>query len=131
MRQEIQPAQFPRPETYATGYKIGDNVWLAGQTPVGDDGKVVGVGDPRAQARRIFERIGLCLKEAGATPQDVIFFRTYLTDLRNAPVVREERAAFFGGHRPSSTLLQVVALAQPEFLMEFEVVAVVGSGGAR
>src|SRR5205085_7783952 len=91
MRQEIQPAQFPTPETYATGYRIGDTVWLAGQTPVGDDGKIVGVGDPRAQAHRIFERIGLCLKEAGATPQDVIFFRTYLTDMRNAPVVREER----------------------------------------
>jgi enamine deaminase RidA (YjgF/YER057c/UK114 family) len=91
----------------------------------------VGIGDPAAQAKRIFERIGICLKDAGATPQDVIFLRTYLTDMRHAPVVREARQAFFQGHRPSSTLLQVVALAQPEFLMEFEVMAMVGSGGWR
>jgi len=129
MRQEIQPPSLPRPEHYATGYRVGDQIWLAGQTPIGDDGKIVGIGDPAAQAKRIFERIGICLKDAGATPQDVIFLRTYLTDMRHAPVVRDARAAFFQGHRPSSTLLQVVALAQPEFLMEFEVMAVVGSGG--
>jgi enamine deaminase RidA (YjgF/YER057c/UK114 family) len=131
MRQEIQPAQLPRPANYALGYKVGDTVWLAGQTPVGDDGNFVGVGDIKAQVERCLERIGICLKEVGATPQDVVFIRTYITDMRFAPVVSEARRNFFQGHRPSSTLLGVVALSQPEFLVELEAVAVIGSGGSR
>src|SRR5439155_6067468 len=102
----------------------------AGQTPVGEDGKIVGLGDPRAQAECIFRRIGLILKEAGATPQDVTFIRTYLTDMRYQPIVREFRAAFFQGHRPASTSVQVVALAQPEWLLEVDAVAVIGQSGA-
>jgi len=128
----IQPAQLPRPEPYSLGYKVGNLLWVAGQTAVGDDGKIVGLGDPKAQAACIYRRIGIILREAGATPQDVTMLHTYLTDMRYQPIVREERAAFLGGHRPASTSVQVVALAQPEFLMEVEVFAVIGSssGGA-
>jgi enamine deaminase RidA (YjgF/YER057c/UK114 family) len=99
---------------------------VAGQTSVDDAGGPTGVGDPRGQAVRIYERIGRILKEAGATPQDVVFIRTYSTDMRYQPMIREERAKFFGGHRPASTSVQVVALARPEFLLEIEVVAVLG-----
>lgn len=126
MGEVIQPAQLPRPEPYSLGYKVGNTVWVAGQTAVGEDGRIVGLGDPRAQAACIFQRIGLILGEAGATPKDITFVRTYLTDMRYQPIVREERAKFLQGHRPASTSVQVVALAQPEFLMEIEVVAVVG-----
>jgi len=126
MGETIQPRELPKPEPYALGYKAGNTVWVAGQTAVGDDGKIVGLGDHKAQAACIFRRIGLVLRDAGATPQDVTFIRTYLTDMRYQPLVREERAKFFQGHRPASTSVQVVALAQPEYLMEIEVVAVIG-----
>jgi enamine deaminase RidA (YjgF/YER057c/UK114 family) len=122
----IQPAQLPRPEPYSLGYKVGSYLWVAGQTAVGDDGKIVGLGDPKAQAACIYRRIGMILKEAGATPQDVTMIRTYTTDMRYQPLIREERAAFFGGHKPASTSVQVVALAQPEYLLEVEVFAVIG-----
>lgn len=128
MGEIIQPAQLPKPEPYSLGYKVGDQLWVAGQTPVGDDGKIVGLGDPRAQAECIYRRIGIILKEAGATPQDVTMIHTYVTDMRYQPMVREVRATFFGGHKPASTSVQVVALAQPEFLLEVEVFAVIGSG---
>lgn len=126
MGETIQPRELSKPEPYALGYKTGNTVWVAGQTAVGDDGQIVGLGDPKAQAACIFRRIGLILRDAGASPQDVTFIRTYLTDMRYQPLVREERAKFFQGHRPASTSVQVVALAQPEYLMEIEVVAVIG-----
>jgi enamine deaminase RidA (YjgF/YER057c/UK114 family) len=124
----IQPANLPAPEPYSLGYKVGNQLWVAGQTAVGEDGKIVGLGDPRAQAECIYRRIGMILKEAGATPRDVTMIHTYVTDMRYQPMVREVRAAFFGGHKPASTSVQVVALAQPEFLLEVEVFAVIGSG---
>jgi enamine deaminase RidA (YjgF/YER057c/UK114 family) len=128
MREVIQPAQLPVPAAYSLGYKVGDQLWVAGQTPIGDDGKIVGLGDPHAQAECIYRRIGIVLKEAGATPRDVTMIHTYVTDMRYQPMVRDVRAAFFGGHKPASTSVQVVALAQPEFLLEVEVFAVIGSG---
>ena len=126
MGEVIQPAQLPKPEPYSLGYKVGNLLWVAGQTAVGDDGKIVGLGDPRAQAACIFRRIGIILKEAGATPRDITMVHTYVTDMRYQPIVREERAAFLQGHKPASTSVQVVALAQPEFLIEIEVMAVIG-----
>ena len=128
MRQEIQPKQLSRPAPYALGMKVDNYLWLAGQTAVGDDDEPVGLGDPKAQAEAIFRRIGILLQEAGATPQDVVFIRTFTTDMRYQPMIREVRAKFFAGHRPASTSVQVVALARPEFLMEIEIEAVVGSG---
>jgi enamine deaminase RidA (YjgF/YER057c/UK114 family) len=128
MGQEIHPQEFARPEFYSLGWKSGNTIWVAGQTSVDDAGQPTALGDPRGQAARIFERIGRVLKEAGASPQDVVFIRSYLTDMRHQAVVREERKKFFQGHRPASTSVQVVALAQPEFLLEIEVVAVIGDG---
>jgi enamine deaminase RidA (YjgF/YER057c/UK114 family) len=128
MGEVIQPANLPKPEPYSLGYKVGNMLWVAGQTAVGEDGKVVGPGDPRAQAECIYRRIGMILKEAGASPQDVTMIRTYTTDMRYQPMVREVRAAFFNGHKPASTSVQVVALAQPEYLLEVEVFAVIGGG---
>ena len=127
MGEVIQPANLPRPEAYSLGYKVGNLLWVAGQTPIGEDGKVVGLGDPRAQAECIYKRIGMVLKEAGATPQDVTMIRTFSTDMRYNPLIRDIRAAFFGGHKPASTSVQVVALAQPEFLLEVDAFAVIGS----
>lgn len=131
MGQEIHPKEFARPEPYSLAWKAGNTVWVAGQTAVDNEGRPTAIGDPRGQAACIFQRIGRILQEAGATPQDVVFIRTYTTDMRYQPIIREERAKFFQGHRPASTSVQVVALAQPEFLMEIEVVAVIGEGAPR
>lgn len=126
MGESIQPAELPVPDPYSLGYRVDNLLWVAGQTAVADDGEVVGLGDPRAQAECIYRRIGLILRDAGATPRDITMIRSYLTDMRHQPLVREVRAAFLQGHRPASTSVQVVALARPEFLLEVEVFAVIG-----
>lgn len=129
MTDVIQPRELPDPGAYSLGLRSGNILWIAGQTAVGDDGEVVGLGDARAQAACIYRRIGIILREAGGKPQDVAMIHTYLTDMRYQPVVREERAAFLQGHKPASTSVQVVALARPEFLIEIEAVAVLGDRG--
>jgi enamine deaminase RidA (YjgF/YER057c/UK114 family) len=130
MGQEIQPTEYARPEAYSLAWKTGNTVWVAGQTSVDDAGNPVHAGDPLGQAQTIYRRIGRVLAEAGATPQDIVFIRTYSTDMRFQPMIREERVKFLGGHRPASTSVQVVALARPEFLLEIEVVAVIGEGAS-
>ncbi len=126
MGERIQPKEIPEPQGYSLGYKVGSYLWIAGQIATDDDGKPMGLGDPAAQAECIYRRIGLILKEAGATPQDVTAIRTFVTDARFFPVVGEARARFFDGHKPASTTLQVAALARPEWLIEIDAQAVIG-----
>jgi len=100
-------------------------VYVAGQVALDKDGNLVGAGDMKAQAEQVFKNLEAALAAAGAKFTDVVKMNTYVTDMEKAPAVREVRARYFGETTPASTLVQVVKLARPEFLIEVEVVAAV------
>ncbi len=102
-------------------------VYISGQIALDKDGTVVGAGDMKAQAEQVFKNLQAALETAGATFSDVVKMNTYITDMDKAPVVREVRARYFGETAPASTLVQVVHLARPEFLLEIDVIAVVAT----
>lgn len=102
-------------------------VYIAGQIALDKDGKVVGAGDMKAQAEQVFKNLEAALTAAGAKFSDVVKMNTYVTDMDKAADVREVRAKYFKDVTPASTLVQVVRLARPEFMLEIEVVAAVGS----
>jgi enamine deaminase RidA (YjgF/YER057c/UK114 family) len=79
-----------------------------------------------AQARAVHANLGIALEAAGARPSDVAKLTTYVVDYRPElrPAIGAAREALFGDHRPASTLVGVAALAQPEFLIEVEAIAV-------
>jgi 2-iminobutanoate/2-iminopropanoate deaminase len=52
---------------------------------------------------------------------------TFVTDMKNAPILREVRAGYFGLNPPAGTLVQISALVIPELMIEIEAVAVVGA----
>ena len=102
-------------------------VYIAGQIAFDKEGKVVGAGDMAAQAEQVFKNLQSALEAAGAKFSDVVKMNTYITDMAKAPAVREVRARYFGQTAPASTLVQVVALARPELMLEIEVIAVVAA----
>jgi 2-iminobutanoate/2-iminopropanoate deaminase len=102
-------------------------VYISGQVALDKDAKVVGDGDMKAQAEQVFKNLEAALTAAGAKFSDVVKMNTYMTDIEKAPAVREVRARYFGETTPASTLVQVVHLARPEFMLEIEVVAAVAS----
>ena len=102
-------------------------VYISGQIAVDKDGTLVGSGDMKAQAEQVFKNLQAALTAAGATFADVVKMNTYITDMEKAPAVREVRARYFSESTPASTLVQVVHLARPEFLLEIEVIAAVAS----
>jgi len=102
-------------------------VYIAGQIALDKEGKVVGAGDMKAQAEQVFKNLDAALTAAGAKFSDVVKMNTYVTDMDKAADVREVRAKYFKDATPASTLVQVVRLARPEFMLEIEVVAAVGS----
>lgn len=103
-------------------------IYIAGQVALDVDGKPVGVGDMKAQAEQVFKNLQAALGAAGAKFSDVVKMTTFITDMQQAPAVREVRARYFGQAAPASTLVQVVHLARPELMLEVEVIAAVAEG---
>ena len=104
----------------------GRFVAVAGQVAMDEQGELVGEGDPRAQAERVFENLRLALAAAGATFDDVVKFGVFTTDISILPVVREVRDRFVDtDNPPASTAVQVGALFRPGYLLEIEAYAVV------
>ena len=121
------PPTLSKPTGYshvveATG---GKTVYISGQIALDKDGKVVGEGDMKAQAEQVFKNLQTALASAGATFKDVVKMNTYTTDMSQVQPIRDVRARYFGDTVPASTLVQVVHLARPEFMLEIEVIAIV------
>ena len=94
----------------------------------GPDGKTVGVGDAGLQARRCLEIIEEALNSAGAKLEDVVRTRVLLTRIEDWEAVIKVRAEYFADIRPVDTIMQVTRFVNPEWLVEFEVDAVVSDG---
>ena len=115
---------------FSRAVRIGNFVSVGGTAPLGPDGKTVGVNDPAAQARRCFEITRAALEQAGASIHDVIRTRILLTRIEDWRVVAEVHGELFREIRPVSTIVQVGAFIDPEWLVETEVDAVIGAAGA-
>ncbi|MFC8089247.1 RidA family protein [Streptomyces sp. NPDC057301] len=103
----------------------GRFVAVSGQLALDEDGKLVGEGDPAAQARQVFENLRRCLTAAGATFDDVIKLTYFVTDVAHMPALRTARAEHIPDDRlPAASAVQVAGLVRPEFLMEVEAFAV-------
>ena len=113
---------------FARAVRVGPWISVGGTAPVGPDGKTVGVGDPAAQARRCLEIVEDALARAGASLRDVVRTRVLLTDIAHWRDVIAVRAEYFADVRPVDTIVQVAGFVNPEWLVEFEVDAVVSDG---
>ena len=105
--------------------RIGNVIAVAGTAPLGPDGKTVGVGDPKEQARRCFEISRMALEKLGAGLEDVIRTRILLTRIEDWKAVAEIHGEFFRDIRPVNTIMQVKRFIDPDWLIETEIDAVV------
>jgi enamine deaminase RidA (YjgF/YER057c/UK114 family) len=110
---------------FSRAVRVGPYISVGGTAPVGADGKTVGIGDPAAQARRCLEIIRAALESAGSGMDDVVRTRVLLTNIDDWKQVIEVRAEYFKEIRPVDTIMQVARFVNPEWLVEFEVDAVV------
>jgi len=106
---------------YSRAVRVGQHVCVAGTTAVDENGLVVGEGDAEAQAAFILKKIGKALDQAGASLNDVVRTRMYITDLSYQDGVGRAHAAVFAGVRPAATMVVVAGLVDPRLLVEIEV----------
>jgi enamine deaminase RidA (YjgF/YER057c/UK114 family) len=123
------PAGLHTPPGYhhVTVAEATRTVFLAGQCPLDEQGRVVGPGDLLAQVEQVMRNIGVALTSVGAVPDDVVRTVVYV-----ASAARDDLAAVWARLRESdlsvaftsaSTLLGVTQLGFPGQLVEVDVTA--------
>ena len=108
---------------YSRAVRVGNQVWVAGTAPImpGDADPPTGAYE---QATLCLEIIGRALAEAGASFDDAVRTRIYVTDASHIEDVGRAHGEAFGRARPATTGI-VAQLLDPRWLVEIEVEAVI------
>lgn len=109
---------------YSRAVRMGELIAVSGTTATDENGHIVGQGDPYAQTAFILRKIERALHEAGASLEDVVRTRIFVTDVAQWEAVARAHAEFFGEIRPANTLVEVSALIGEGYLVEIEADAV-------
>ncbi|HEX9818230.1 MAG TPA: Rid family hydrolase [Methylomirabilota bacterium] len=116
---------------YSRAVRAGGRVFISGSTALTAHGKVEGPGDMYRQTRVTMDTVLRALAEAGGVPGDLVYTKTFLTDLGKAADYTRAFVEALGEVRPVSTLLGIPALVRPELLIEIEAEAVLGAAENR
>jgi enamine deaminase RidA (YjgF/YER057c/UK114 family) len=122
--ERMNPPALGTPQAYTHVVKVGKLLFIAGQVGTDAAGQLAGPG-MKEQLERVLENLKTALASQGADFRHVAKITIFVTSIDEfrAPGMAELRAKYFGEHRPASTLVQVVSLANPAFKVEIEAVA--------
>jgi enamine deaminase RidA (YjgF/YER057c/UK114 family) len=127
----INPPELGTPPGYSQVVEVAARriIFIAGQTALDADGKVVGKSDFAAQAAQVFRNLAIALGASGCTAANLVKLTVFLTDMDHLASYREARNRFFASVTPPAapavTLVEVSKLYGADFMIEIEAIAAV------
>ena len=109
---------------YSHAARAGNTLYIAGQIAQDKTGRLVGKGDIEAQVKQVLTNLRNILTEAGGSLAHIVKMTTLITHYASLEPYRKVRAQFLSEPLPPNTLLVVESLANPDFLIEIEAIAV-------
>jgi 2-iminobutanoate/2-iminopropanoate deaminase len=100
-------------------------IFVSGQVSRDSEGQQVGIGSMLEQTRQCIRNIETCLKSAGGSLSDIVWTTVYTTDIREFRQIVAAREEFFKTNLPTSTMVEVVHLADPGLMVEIQVIAAI------
>jgi enamine deaminase RidA (YjgF/YER057c/UK114 family) len=125
VRRVFSGARWETEVGYCRALRVGDRVFVTGTAPVGPNGGVASPGDGYAQAIRCLEIIAKALEAVDAGIEHVVRTRMFVTEIGRWEEFGRAHAEVFGEHPPTTTMVEVSSLIDPEMLIEIEADAVV------
>lgn len=108
---------------YCRAVRVGNVIEVSGTAPVKDGKPFYGPADE--QMRCCLEIISKALEAAGASLNDVVRTRMYVTDISQWEAIGRVHGEFFKDIKPATTMVEVSALIDPQLLVEVEATAII------
>ena len=110
---------------YCRALRAGNIITVTGTAPVADDGTTHAPGDAAAQTARCFELIDRALNALGVDKTCITRTCMFVTDVSRWQEYGAAHAAYFDGHHPATSMVEVKGLIAPDMLIEIEADGVV------
>jgi len=107
---------------YSRAVLVGNQLEISGTVAVDESG-TVGKGDFYLQTKFILQKIERVLQLAGFELKDVVRTRLFVTDIKHWEEVGKAHGEFFKDIKPATSMIQISALIDPDYLVEIEVTA--------
>ena len=105
----------------------GKTIYVGGQDAVDASGTIIGQGDVKAQVEQVFKNLQTALQASGAELEHIVKWNIYIVQGQPLRPAFEASQKIWGGrpNPPTISVMFVAGLANPEFLVEVDAIAVV------
>ena len=105
---------------YSRAVQVGNRVYVSGSTAADTNGNIVGPNDAYAQTVQALRNVDSALKQAGATLENVVRTRMFVTDISRWEEYARAHGETFRDIRPCATMVEIRGLIHPDMLIEIE-----------
>jgi len=123
LEREIIAVPDNKQAPFSTVVGLGNLVFVSGMVGRHPESGAIAAGDVGEQTRQTIANIERQLAVAGLALRHVLKATVFLTDMRRVQEMNRAYVAAFGAGLPARSCVQVVALPDPEALVEIEVIA--------